>query len=602
MNIEELELSLRSEYESQLKQVLAEVRREAAEFEKKLEAEFEKHRAAMLQTLNDFIGRIPESYRMDKAFEESISEHLRLARDEGAQIAATAFGEAEKLKEETATAPRYDLLRDSISDISSKDTQAGILSALVDHAAEFAPRGAFFIVKNDHFIGWRTFGAPGTDEIVREIDFPVNSDSILALAVRSLATARCTGGDHSDDLNFLSPLGFGNPAAMVAIPLIARGRGVAVLYVDSGDSAVQPNIDALEALVRVAGLTVELLAAMQTAVPVAAAAGSFQQAEPAAYEEAQPEPAKVHESNSQPAFEPAAKAEFVPPQAAPESAEPAEFAYYEADQYRVSEAENVSSVGNVYDASVSYDVPLEREQEISKPEPAVDVQQPAEYAEYTGAVTYEDAGSPSEAIDSQSAGGDVYEIEYSEPAREQFSPPVDSGGVREFDFGSVGTPAAEEPVTKEYNEPLPAPARIEEPAVTNGSVKAATPEAQPVVEAAGEPAIARTRSSRLSDRNVDLPIEVADEERRFHNHARRFARLLVSEIKLYNEQKVIEGRQSGDLYDRLREAIDRSREVYENRVEPVVAAKFDYFHYELVHSLAEGDESKLGASYPGAKV
>lgn len=603
MNIEELELSLRSEYEGQLKQVLAEVRREAAEFEKKFEAEFEKHRAAMLQTLNDFIGRIPESYRMDKAFEESISEHLRLARDEGAQIAATAFGEAEKLKEETAVAPRYDLLRDSISDISSKDTQAGILSALVDHAAEFAPRGAFFIVKNDHFIGWRTFGAPGTDEIVREIDFPVNSDSILALAVRSLATARGTGGDHSDDLNFLSPLGFGNPAAMVAIPLIARGRGVAVLYVDSGDSAVQPNIDALEALVRVAGLTVELLAAMQTTVPVAAAAaGTPRQAEAAAHEEAQPELANAQESSFQPAFEPAAKAEFVSPQAVPDSAASAEFTYYEADQYTVSESENVSSVGNVYDASVSYDVPLEQEQEISKPDPATDVQQAAEYAEYTGAVTYEDAGNPGEVIDSQPAGSDVYEIEYSEPAREQFSPPVDSGGVREFDFGSVGSPAADEPVTKEYNEPPPAPSRIEEPAITNGSVKAATPEPQPVVEAAGEPAIARTRSSRLSDRNVDLPIEVADEERRFHNHARRFARLLVSEIKLYNEQKVIEGRQSGDLYDRLREAIDRSREVYENRVEPVVAAKFDYFHYELVNSLAEGDESKLGASYPGPKI
>ncbi|MER3633201.1 MAG: hypothetical protein C4325_14440, partial [Blastocatellia bacterium] len=114
--------------------------------------------------------------------------------------------------------------------------------------------------------------------------------------------------------------------------------------------------------------------------------------------------------------------------------------------------------------------------------------------------------------------------------------------------------------------------------------------------------VARTRSSRLSDRNVDLPIEVADEERRFHNYARRFARLLVSEIKLYNEQKVVEGRHNGDLYDRLREAIDRSREVYEKRIEPVVAAKFDYFHYELVNGLAEGDESKLGASYPGPKI
>ena len=106
----------------------------------------------------------------------------------------------------------------------------------------------------------------------------------------------------------------------------------------------------------------------------------------------------------------------------------------------------------------------------------------------------------------------------------------------------------------------------------------------------------------MSDRNVDLPIEVSDEERRLHNDARRFARLLVSEIKLYNEQKVNEGRESGDLYDRLREAIDRSREMYDKRVKPQVAAKFDYFDYELVNSLAEGDNNKLGASYPGSAI
>ena len=62
----------------------------------------------------------------------------------------------------------------------------------------------------------------------------------------------------------------------------------------------------------------------------------------------------------------------------------------------------------------------------------------------------------------------------------------------------------------------------------------------------------------------------------------RYARLLVSEIKLYNEKKVSEGRDAGDLYERLREAIDRSREMYDKRVQPPVAAKFDYFHYELI--------------------
>lgn len=92
------------------------------------------------------------------------------------------------------------------------------------------------------------------------------------------------------------------------------------------------------------------------------------------------------------------------------------------------------------------------------------------------------------------------------------------------------------------------------------------------------------------------------EEEKAHNDARRFARLLVSEIKLYNEQKVSEGRRSGDLYDRLKEDIDRSRQMYEKRVTPGVAAKFDYFYDELVGTLAEGDPSKLGSDCPGPTV
>jgi hypothetical protein len=92
------------------------------------------------------------------------------------------------------------------------------------------------------------------------------------------------------------------------------------------------------------------------------------------------------------------------------------------------------------------------------------------------------------------------------------------------------------------------------------------------------------------------PVKSEDEER-MHNDARRFARLLVSEIKLYNEQKVSEGRAKMDLYDRLKEDIDRSKQMYDKRVTAEVAAEFDYFYDELVNTLAEGDAAKLGA-YP----
>jgi hypothetical protein len=111
-----------------------------------------------------------------------------------------------------------------------------------------------------------------------------------------------------------------------------------------------------------------------------------------------------------------------------------------------------------------------------------------------------------------------------------------------------------------------------------------------------EAAVARAQEPAKSG---PLTGGLVDEEEKLHNDARRFARLLVSEIKLYNEQKVVEGRNHKDLYDRLKEDIDRSRQMYEKRVAASVSTKFDYFYDELVNTLAEGDPAKLGSDYPG---
>ena len=73
--------------------------------------------------------------------------------------------------------------------------------------------------------------------------------------------------------------------------------------------------------------------------------------------------------------------------------------------------------------------------------------------------------------------------------------------------------------------------------------------------------------------------------------ARRYARLLVSEIKLYNEGAVRVGRERRDLQTRLREEIDRARRLYEQRVGASVPDPESYFRQELVQTLAEGDAS-----------
>ncbi len=76
--------------------------------------------------------------------------------------------------------------------------------------------------------------------------------------------------------------------------------------------------------------------------------------------------------------------------------------------------------------------------------------------------------------------------------------------------------------------------------------------------------------------------------------ARRLARLLVSEIKLYNEKKVEEGRRNQDLSERLKDDIERSRQVYNERTPEAVRQDSNFFQDELVRILADGRPEDLG--------
>jgi hypothetical protein len=76
--------------------------------------------------------------------------------------------------------------------------------------------------------------------------------------------------------------------------------------------------------------------------------------------------------------------------------------------------------------------------------------------------------------------------------------------------------------------------------------------------------------------------------------ARRYARLLLSEIKLYHEAAVTEGQREGDIESRLAAEISRALALYEARVPPRVRDETDVFRSELVRTLADGDSSRLG--------
>jgi hypothetical protein len=79
--------------------------------------------------------------------------------------------------------------------------------------------------------------------------------------------------------------------------------------------------------------------------------------------------------------------------------------------------------------------------------------------------------------------------------------------------------------------------------------------------------------------------------------ARRYARLLVSDIKLNHESDVAEGHRAGNLLERLRPEIDRARRLYEERVPGDVRARTQYFEQELIHTLAGGNPELLGLGH-----
>jgi len=103
-----------------------------------------------------------------------------------------------------------------------------------------------------------------------------------------------------------------------------------------------------------------------------------------------------------------------------------------------------------------------------------------------------------------------------------------------------------------------------------------------------------TASSMPLGWTAPAAVEIAPEDEEVHRKARRFAKLLVDEIKLYNQAKVAEGREHRDVYQRLRDDIDKSRATYEKRYGQTAAAAANYFHQELVRILCDNDPALLG--------
>ncbi|HUR37540.1 MAG TPA: GAF domain-containing protein [Terriglobales bacterium] len=148
--------------------------------------------------------------------------------------------------------------------------------------------------------------------------------------------------------------------------------------------------------------------------------------------------------------------------------------------------------------------------------------------------------------------------------------------------GGAAEAAAPEPIAQAAAAPMPVAAPVaapEPPPPPPPPVVAAPPAAAPAPAAA------------------DPGAGLSPEDQELHKKAKRFAKLLVDEIKLYNQAKVTEGRQNKNLYSLLKEDIDKSRNTYDKRYGSTVAASAGYFTAEVIRILADNDESALGDGF-----
>ncbi len=150
--------------------------------------------------------------------------------------------------------------------------------------------------------------------------------------------------------------------------------------------------------------------------------------------------------------------------------------------------------------------------------------------------------------------------------------------------------AAEPPAAQDVEAAAPPAPTVGGPLAPPAPRIEERPAAEPTF-AAPEPGV---RPVSEPGRRLAGPLADASSVDERKEEARRFARLLVSEIKLYNERAVLEGREHGNLYERLRDDIDRSRQMYEERIPQDVRSGSNYFYDELVQILADGRAEALG--------
>jgi hypothetical protein len=504
-------------------------------------------------------------------------------------------------------------VRAAVVGLDRATNQSGLLDALLDTARGFASRAALFLTRADGAEGWASNGFGDLGQAVEGLTVRYAEDPAWARFAQGRGPVRLSAVDCA---RLCSRLETELPREGLLVPLVLRDRIAAAVYADRLPDEGPLEIEPLQILTHLAALALETLAFRQRAAtptladpdaragtgldlwdasvsgapgaePAAAAAPAAVAPAAAPVEPAPPEPIPVAappavEEPVPVAEEPAPAA--APPAAAPELAEAEDYWMLEEETAAAAERPpapwEASSERRVAAAEEIAVEPSRREPELYEPSPAP-------------------AAAPEEAPE-EAEEEETRHLERPSGPDLPATPAAVSSSTQELALPATpSAPAQEEeldqtqpnlrrltstaPLAAATAPASPAPAAASSTETRAVWTPGASPEVRPPADLEGPGwAFATTR----------VPVAGGDES--LHEEARRLARLLVSEIKLYNEEQVDEGRRSRDVYERLKDDIDRSRQMYEERVDERIRNQTDYFYQELVRILGGGDPKALG--------
>ncbi len=557
----------------------------------KLRAEIEERlqvsHAETLRQVRELHAELPGAY-------VPFAEIFEMAERERPVVPAVEPIDENALAAEARGAGHSDLHAATVA-IDRARSQGDILSALLAETPRFASRAVLLLLRPDGLAGWGSQGF--AQERVSAFALP-RYHALTERMIDGSGTVALTPADCAEVAAQLD-----GPAARegVLIPLVLRDRVTAALYADALDGQALESA-ALQTLAHLVALSIETLPFRERAATATLRSADSlpREAPPAAL--APTAPAEAVEAPA-----PAATQALSVPEPEPEPEPPA----IEPEPTPVEPSWAAEPVE--VEPEETFETPAEVD--------AVGVE-----ALSTGALEIDlEPVLPAIDLDATAVTGLEPEPEpvawQPAPVEEPAAPPAEPELPADPYLARPAVPAEPEPVATEGHEtvllrtlPPPAapsgadtaafadlPADLPEPALPEPQ-DGDSAQAEPLRAVPAGPDAPRTAEVRPPSgvqgpgwafSTGRMPAISLDDEP-VHEEARRLARLLVSEIKLYNEEQVEEGRRNRDIYERLKEDIDRSRQMYEDRVDPKVVATTDYFYQELVRILAAGDSRALG--------